>query len=746
MQQPQATDQQHLYAGQVDPNGQHQQYHSQQLNQQQQSFRQLPQSHFPQHNQYHQQESQQQYLQSQLQQLQQQSFNQHGQLQGPHPQQEQMYLPQHVQPQPLQFYQQDPSQVQKQQYAQPLQQGSTPRSQHQRATQEQPSSHPTYTENLSLPELLAKSEDGSRQEGRRVYAQRGPMEQDAASMQQLGQAPFFKNEAYARQFDAAAGSRSVEVRSNSVKVYSDAEQSKLYEGHAGAKQNIHPSSFETRRRRFPAAGVSMVDGLLRNSNQPLVSEHPTQYEQFYVGAAGNKAHWLLSRQQDQAYAMPHSARGAGPSQIDDIILGRDIDGSVKTFAEQMKLDGAAGCRSMGASPRTERKRNVQTSSRVDRLDELVFGRDIDNSLDPAFIQANNQLYQGAAGSKSSGTAVRTEGKRHHAVDGNSEVEALVFGKQADASSQKDSLLQQEFFIGAAGHHAFAQRPEGKKHLLAPAQAFQVDDVILGTDLDNSMEALRQELPEFEGAAGQRGGGEVRQEGKRHIEAFDLDQVGNLVSGSAGASGQVGRMPALEGAAGRKCVGATPRSEGRRHLAFGAASKVDEVLWSRDIDGSVETLAGPHPFEGAAGIHAVGFQSRGEGKRHHPAAQASQLDELVWGRDIDGSSELRARRQQQAELEGAAGRQCVGATDRPEGRRYIPTTLAHIDEIVWGRNMDQSERGEQWLQSEAFNEAAGCPSLSQKGDRNGLDRRLYDQALIPDSSYQAPTTLEIGVRR
>lgn len=80
--------------------------------------------------------------------------------------------------------------------------------------------------------------------------------------------------------------------------------------------------------------------------------------------------------------------------MDEVVLGHDIDRS--TELTQLLLEGAAGIKSIGASPRVEARRHIPGGGES-QVDELIWGSDVDNSSDPLILQAKAQLFDGAAG-------------------------------------------------------------------------------------------------------------------------------------------------------------------------------------------------------------------------------------------------------------------------------------------------------------------------------------------------------------
>ncbi|CAJ1389001.1 unnamed protein product [Effrenium voratum] len=260
----------------------------------------------------------------------------------------------------------------------------------------------------------------SRTEGKRVYVDRSACP---------GQSSLLQNAAYALQFEAAAGSHTGSHGASSLRVYTTVDRDKLYDGLAG-RPGLQgpPPPYNTPRRRFPGAGVSRVDGLLRNST-PLASEHPSQYGQLYTGAAGAPGHWLLDR-----------AGAELPLEL----------------TEPSSEIGAAGVRRTGASPRIEGRRNVPGGG--SHVDELLWGVDVDSSADPKMLQAKAKLFEGAAG----GSKLSQQGRRT-IRGGDSKVDELIWGADVDGSAHPSLQEQAQRFEGAAGGRLF-DKQQGRRHV------------------------------------------------------------------------------------------------------------------------------------------------------------------------------------------------------------------------------------------------------------------------------------------
>lgn len=573
--------------------------------------------------------------------------------------------------------------------------------------------------------------------------------------------------AYNELFHEAAGSPRNAIRGqSSLKAYSDQEFNSLYDGMAGldctAQQKHHPKELrEDGRRHFPGGqGGHAVDELLRASSKPLVEpEHQSVYEKRYAGAAGGASglkqqpHML----NDEAYssqARMGPRLGAGPSQVDDIVFGHDIDKSGQMI-EKMKacvVPGAAGTQSIGASPRNETFPDMPLKRRLPTMgnsavDEVVFGHDIDNSSNPVHQQNKEEVFWGAAGNQSVRARVRQEGRKHIGA-GISQVDEIVLGTDLDNSENLTYGSRHDY----AGRRCVGvvHRPEGKRHLPAVCALSQVDELVWGRDIDESSKVAQAQShkEEFQGVAGYQNRQSPRQgglllderwdKGRRHahlVTTVDEVLTGRHIDGSiqprplaelpkastkqfqeevfaALASEQGAPVPAGLGG-----LGASPRQEGRRLLQ-------------------------QEEFQGAAGVHLVGAPPRPEGKRYLGFQANSQVDEVVWGKDIDGS---RDKPQTYQAFQGAAGIQCVGATASYQGKRLagVGQHQSQMDELIWNTDIDRST-----AQPAQQVGGAGLPSANLPRGHIGLDIRIHEaheqaRAYIPDRAYQAKNVLEIG---
>jgi len=211
-----------------------------------------------------------------------------------------------------------------------------------------------------------------------------------------------------------------------------------------------------------------------------------------------------------------------------------------------------------------------------------------------------------------------------------------------------------------------ERPEGLKANPAKAVA-KVDTVILGRELANSDDKLKEHL---------------------QLEAF-------------------------KDAAGAHSLGHVPRTEGLKPDLATTVSQVDQIVFGHDLGSSAERVRHhlqAAQFQGAAGRRYIGRAEKDGGLRPSHMAHVSTVD-TVFGRgtnDANMSAHL-----QSSDWKGAAGRRCIGAPARAEGRQAVPGGgLSQVDELVWGRDIDKSNERHGLKERERL-QAIGCLSLSAR---------------------------------
>ena len=157
----------------------------------------------------------------------------------------------------------------------------------------------------------------------------------------------------------------------------------------------------------------------------------------------------------------------------------------------------------------------------------------------------------------------------------------------------------------------------------------------------------------------------------------------------------------------------PRHDTRRHhpTASYSAAQTHFVLGSPDTESAVDVSdATEEPKISAGRASAVGDEKLINGKRHTwadgtlPPAMRSNVDRVIFGRDLDGSEEL-------------PGGDAIGDDEyKPEAVKLWPHKASSIDEIVFGHDTDGSTTIEPFSSSAAFEGAAGMNSEQSAKDR------------------------------
>jgi len=145
--------------------------------------------------------------------------------------------------------------------------------------------------------------------------------------------------------------------------------------------------------------------------------------------------------------------------------------------------------------------------------------------------------------------------------------------------------------------------------------------------------------------------------------------------------------------------------GRRHLRLGASSVMDEIIMGRDTDNSGED---PHrEFMGKFGDHA-GLKSGEETARgrRHGQAMASEMDTIVFGRDMDGCDH---RTDFLTKFADHAGMMIGGEARATKKGGY--SMASTMDSVVWGRDFDQSGADVHGLFQQTYKGCAGKPSAN-----------------------------------
>mmetsp|Transcript_131629 Transcript_131629/g.380755 ORF Transcript_131629/g.380755 Transcript_131629/m.380755 type:complete len:534 (-) Transcript_131629:108-1709(-) len=133
---------------------------------------------------------------------------------------------------------------------------------------------------------------------------------------------------------------------------------------------------------------------------------------------------------------------------------------------------------------------------------------------------------------------------------------------------------------------------------------------------------------------------------------------------------------------------TPGS-GRRKLNLGSASVMDTLILGRDTDCSGED---PHKdFMAQFGDHAGKKSGDDDGEKCRKApgyALCSQLDTVIWGRDMD-RSDNNPQDLFDKKFGGCAGTQVMERSPRPSRRGGVYSMSSTMDTVIWGRDFDVS---------------------------------------------------------
>ena len=258
-------------------------------------------------------------------------------------------------------------------------------------------------------------------------------------------------------------------------------------------------------------------------------------------------------------------------------------------------------------------------------------------------------------------------------------EHAAFAEAAGSDSQKIAAASRHAKTSMIGEH-------GKKRTGAPHLRATVDEVIFGHDTDGSLDvAVLTDGAAFEGAAG------------RVVESGDQPEFAH--KGRAGM--------------GRECT----------------LSNVDRVVFGHDIDGS-EAAGGGDAADGVAGAPSTEFidafdANQARGTKELAPAMRSEVDAVVFGRDIDGSDTVTPLTEL-PEYAGAAGVPTseknaavhLGAAGTTRARTANPNMRATVDEVVFGHDIDGSAAATPVAAGAAFDGAAGLDT-----DRIRLDQLM-----------------------
>eukprot|EP00435_Cladocopium_sp_Y103_P019283 s711_g4.t1 len=212
-------------------------------------------------------------------------------------------------------------------------------------------------------------------------------------------------------------------------------------------------------------------------------------------------------------------------------------------------------------------------------------------------------------------------------------------------------------------------------------------------------------------------------GLETTRATTMRQILEDQSGERSAASQRRRQALRSVPAGRKCIGSKPHVEGVKVHPSGQVALIDQLICGHDISQSPEKLKehlGRREFNGAAGKKCLGEVKRAEGT-NLAHATFSQVDEVVFGHDMDFSIPRIAEHLEDQNFEGAAGRRSVGHRQGAKGLKLSPAkTICAADAVILGRDLGHSqEKVKEHLHLQEFKDAAGAQSLGRVSRKEGL---------------------------
>ena len=225
--------------------------------------------------------------------------------------------------------------------------------------------------------------------------------------------------------------------------------------------------------------------------------------------------------------------------------------------------------------------------------------------------------------------------------------------------------------------------------------------------------------QFSGAAGRpekSPGTRGRPEGNPPFMRSNVDRVvfGHDIDGSEAEVGAADEAALLGAALAMQFGAGKGRPAGN---SVSQRSEVDSVVFGRDMDGSDDSvpLGASAAFDGAAGCDSRVINVAAvppPPHAPHPNMRSS-VDTIIFGRDLDGSDDAPPVLNE-AHLDGAAGRASMLTASRAENNLTGISSLgissrSVVDELVFGRDMDGSQGMSHPSQAAQYDGAHGRPS-------------------------------------
>lgn len=252
----------------------------------------------------------------------------------------------------------------------------------------------------------------------------------------LPSAQVLDEQTYKERFQGAAGARSQPVRK-----YHQGLPPPESKPLITPRKEVQPNLLEVIQQQPQDSQAQLQEKLERLQLQGA------HHRQRFVGA-----HGVRPAQATSARAVPDESRNlrydvGGPSSLNvGISSDPDARSEARLQLEAKLYEGRAGARSDLPSHHGIRIRSVTNAS---ELDELLTGRDIDDSARRIAAQMRSAEYSGAAGAASRESGAERRIRRSHAPNVQSQVDELIWGHDIDGSGghSKSAAIDSVFKSG-----------------------------------------------------------------------------------------------------------------------------------------------------------------------------------------------------------------------------------------------------------------------------------------------------------
>lgn len=242
------------------------------------------------------------------------------------------------------------------------------------------------------------------------------------------------------------------------------------------------------------------------------------------------------------------------------------------------------------------------------------------------------------------------------------------------------------------HADFFHKQHGKRHVLGAQSS--VDSILLGRDIDKSgADPHYEQMNQYSNHAGMRSGD--RPQGWRPFRKpllamqsqVDTEVFGHEIDGSGPVPHQKNFKPFAQEHYACQQAGTTPHRPFRKP-GYAMKSTMDDLIFGRDLDGSG---ANPHEnfaqkFAGHAGVVTENREQR-PFRRQNMSAQ-SQMDEVIYGRDMDKSGPSPQKTWMMSHYKDHAGMKSEEKVERPYRKPGI-SMKAVVDDVIQDHDVDAS---------------------------------------------------------